>query len=72
MGTGQDHDELKRMAEEAGQGHLFHFWGDLDQDGRTRLAGEIASLDFPRIRQLGELLGRSEPCLLYTSDAADE
>lgn len=61
MGTGQDHDELKRMAEEAGQGHLFHFWGDLDQDGRTRLAGEIASLDFPRIRQLGELLGRSEP-----------
>ncbi len=42
---------LERL-ERHGQAHLLRFWSELDTPSRTRLAAEIAALDFDRLDRL--------------------
>lgn len=49
-------DTLRRRAEEAGQGHLFAFWEELDEASRSKLLAQVEAMDFPLVRELGELL----------------
>ncbi len=40
-----------------GQSHLLRWWAELDEDQRTRLASEVAGIDFDRLdRLIGELV----------------
>jgi UDP-N-acetylglucosamine/UDP-N-acetylgalactosamine diphosphorylase len=43
---------LVEHLERYGQGHLLRWWGELDDDGRARLASEVASIDFEQHRRL--------------------
>jgi UDP-N-acetylglucosamine/UDP-N-acetylgalactosamine diphosphorylase len=52
MATSPNIDELKAKLAPTGQLHLLHFWSDLDEAGRNRLASQIYSLDFAQIDRL--------------------
>jgi UDP-N-acetylglucosamine/UDP-N-acetylgalactosamine diphosphorylase len=39
-------------AVDAGQGHLFRFWDELDDDGRATLLAEVAAIDFDLVDRL--------------------
>ncbi len=43
---------LSDLLERHGQGHLLRWWGQLDDDGRRRLEGELRALDLPRLDDL--------------------
>jgi len=45
-------DELNARLESAGQNHLLQFWNELDANARTRLAKQIAAIDFGQVRSL--------------------
>ena len=42
--------QLQQQVERFGQGHLLHFWNELPEDQRSRLAGQIAGLDWDLIQ----------------------
>ncbi len=44
--------DLMTAAQNAGQGHLFRFWNELDEAGRKQLAEQIAGLDFEELNAL--------------------
>lgn len=44
--------ELRKRAEEAGQGHLFAWWSELNQGERECLLEGIDSIDFPLVASL--------------------
>ncbi|MEM7307835.1 MAG: UDPGP type 1 family protein [Planctomycetota bacterium] len=46
---------LRSRADEAGQGHIFRFWDELSDEGRTRLLGQVEALDFELIAELAAL-----------------
>jgi len=48
--------ELRKAAEQAGQGHLFAWWDQLDGEERNRLLSQIASVEFPLVQALTEKL----------------
>jgi len=52
--------ELRTRCEGAGQGHLFQFWGELDQARRARLLRQIADLDLELVGELGGRLNRAD------------
>jgi UDP-N-acetylglucosamine/UDP-N-acetylgalactosamine diphosphorylase len=47
-----EENELRRTAEEYGQGHIFRFWDELDEAGRQRLLADVASVNFRRMQRL--------------------
>ncbi len=47
-------EEIRRGAEEAGQGHLFAWWPELDLAQRANLLEQIDSIDFPLLQTLIE------------------
>ena len=51
-------DRLRRH----GQEHLLRWWGELDDDGRARLASDVASIDFEQLdRLIAELVQGEGP-----------
>jgi UDP-N-acetylglucosamine/UDP-N-acetylgalactosamine diphosphorylase len=48
--------DLRERCEAAGQGHVFRFWGELDDAARSRLAGQVEALDLDQIHALVERL----------------
>lgn len=54
-------EELRQRCEAHGQGHLFRFWGDLDQDARARLSAQVQELDLDLVARLGALLDAGPP-----------
>ncbi len=59
--TGRDEQELKDIARQFGQEHLFRFWDRLGADGRERLLAQIDSIDFPFMNRLIDTWVRQEP-----------
>lgn len=49
-------DELRRMAEEFGQNHLFAWWKELGENERTGLLEQITAIDFPLVKDISEKL----------------
>jgi UDP-N-acetylglucosamine/UDP-N-acetylgalactosamine diphosphorylase len=47
-----DEKALRQRAEEAGQGHIFRFWGELPEDGRRHLLEQVAEVDFGELAHL--------------------
>jgi len=47
-----DESTLRRRLAEAGQDHVFRFWADLSDDGRRRLLGQLAEIDFDLLARL--------------------
>jgi len=50
-----DEQVLRRRAADAGQDHVFRFWGDLPEEGRRRLLAQLAELDFEELAELIDL-----------------
>ncbi|MBR2642789.1 MAG: UDPGP type 1 family protein [Lentisphaeria bacterium] len=44
--------KLRQTAENAGQSQVFRFWDELDEAGKTQLAGQLAGLDFEELNDL--------------------
>ncbi|MEW6359957.1 MAG: UDPGP type 1 family protein [Planctomycetota bacterium] len=44
--------QLIEKAKQAGQGHVFRWWNDLDANGRDRLLRQIEEMDFDLLRRL--------------------
>jgi UDP-N-acetylglucosamine/UDP-N-acetylgalactosamine diphosphorylase len=47
-------DAIRRRVADAGQDHVFRFWDDLSEEGRRRLLGQLADIDFEQLRGLVE------------------
>ena len=47
-----DESTIRRRLAEAGQDHVLRFWDDLPDDGRRRLLGQLADIDFPLLARL--------------------
>ncbi|MDJ0868063.1 MAG: UDPGP type 1 family protein [Myxococcota bacterium] len=47
-------DELRARFEAAGQEHVFRFWNELDEAGRTRLATQAEGIDPRALCRIGE------------------
>jgi len=45
----------RARAEQAGQGHVFRFWDDLDAPSRTRLLDQVEAVDFALMDELAKL-----------------
>lgn len=53
-----DHQMLKASFEEAGQGHVFRFWEELDEAGRVALLKDLEAVDLAELKALlGTFLG---------------
>jgi UDP-N-acetylglucosamine/UDP-N-acetylgalactosamine diphosphorylase len=50
-----DEQVLRRRAADAGQDHVFRFWGDLPEEGRRRLLAQLAEVDFEELAELIDL-----------------
>ena len=48
--------EIRRGAEEAGQGHLFAWWSELNRAEQASLLEQVDSIDFPLLESLVESL----------------
>jgi UDP-N-acetylglucosamine/UDP-N-acetylgalactosamine diphosphorylase len=48
--------EIRTRAEEAGQGHVFTWWTELDRDERASLLEQVDGIDFPLLASLVEEL----------------
>jgi UDP-N-acetylglucosamine/UDP-N-acetylgalactosamine diphosphorylase len=48
------HDEsaIRQRVAEAGQEHVFRFWGDLPEEGRERLLAQLEEVDFAELAEL--------------------
>ena len=46
-------DEARRLLADAGQSHVLAFWDRLDEAGRTRLAGQVAAIDWKKWDEKG-------------------
>ncbi|MGF1484937.1 MAG: UTP--glucose-1-phosphate uridylyltransferase [Opitutales bacterium] len=49
-------EDLRAQFEAAGQGHVFRFWDQLDEDGRARLIEEAREIDLEELRGLIDTL----------------
>jgi len=47
-----DERAIRRRAADAGQEHVFRFWGDLPEEGRRRLLAQLAEVDFEELAEL--------------------
>ena len=47
-------DEIIRLFHEAGQGHVFRWWKDLDEARRNRLLGQLRAIDLKRVTLLAD------------------
>jgi UDP-N-acetylglucosamine/UDP-N-acetylgalactosamine diphosphorylase len=50
-----DEQVLRRLAADAGQDHVFRFWGDLPEEGRRQLLAQFAEVDFEELAELIDL-----------------
>ncbi len=48
--------EMRESAEQAGQGHLFAWWQDLNREQRVSLLEQVRSIDFPLLESMVERL----------------
>ncbi len=55
------YEEAHNRAAEFGQGHLFQFWGQLNEAERGALLSDISEIDFPLMRRLIAHWVLSEP-----------
>ncbi len=53
--------EIRQRAREAGQGHLFAWWGECSEAERATLLEQVESIDFPLVASLVEDLVRHPP-----------
>ncbi len=52
---------LRERAEAFGQEHVFRFWAELDEAGKTQLAADLAQVDFPLMKRLADSWIHDEP-----------
>jgi UDP-N-acetylglucosamine/UDP-N-acetylgalactosamine diphosphorylase len=50
------HEELLARFRDAGQGHVFAFWGRASPEQRASLLAEASAIDLELVARLGELL----------------
>ncbi|MBN2310472.1 MAG: UTP--glucose-1-phosphate uridylyltransferase [Candidatus Hydrogenedentes bacterium] len=60
MAQFNESDARRRLADN-GQEHVFQFWNCLNDEGRTVLLGQIATIDFPLMNRLIDDWVRHEP-----------
>ncbi|BAM04831.1 UTP--glucose-1-phosphate uridylyltransferase [Phycisphaera mikurensis] len=48
------HEAAERTLQEAGQGHVLAFYGDLDDAGKEQLLGQVEGIDWPEVARLVE------------------
>ena len=46
------YEELRHLAAEHGQNHLFQYWGELDASQGDALLSDMALIDFPSVSRL--------------------
>ena len=56
-----DEADLRRKFADAGQGHVFRFWEELDESGRARLLRQLEEIDLAELHSLVETLVLAEP-----------
>lgn len=54
--TSHDYDAIRRRVESAGQSQVFRFLEELDHEGRERLFGQLAEIDFEELAALHRML----------------
>ena len=52
---------VRETLDSVGQGHVLHYWDELDEPGRERLLGQIESIDWPEVARLVESHVLSKP-----------
>ncbi|MCC5833129.1 MAG: UDPGP type 1 family protein [Opitutales bacterium] len=50
------HTDLRQAFEQAGQGHVFRFWDQLDESQQSNLLSEAAEIDLEEINRLSDTL----------------
>jgi UDP-N-acetylglucosamine/UDP-N-acetylgalactosamine diphosphorylase len=63
--------ELRNLAADRGQEHLFAFWEDLSPEGRSALLEQVAGIDFDLVEQHGRLLVGGAPVDSSGGDSFD-
>lgn len=51
-----DIEDIRAQLEQAGQGHVFRWWGELDEAQRTLLARQLKDLDVARLDEMREAI----------------
>lgn len=54
--TASREQEQRAAAEQAGQGHVFRFWDQLDEGARERLLDQLEAVDYELVAELAQLI----------------
>ena len=70
----QDLATLKARYEKADQGHLFHFWDQLNTQEQSQLLGQLSSIDVERVNRVwaNAMQGEKDASSESINDGSDE